>query len=308
MHLIKNERVLCKDKIIKKGGHIAKIGDIIDIHLESNSAKNEPLKIDFDCEIIYEDEDFMIINKPYNLTTHKAKSEKNPTLQEWLTYKGKTLSTIYGEEREGIVHRLDKPTSGAIVVAKNNEAHLNLSKQLQNKSMGRYYLGIIDKSIKDDILVDRALGRLRNNRIKFSVNTSLKKREAMSMFCKVATDFEENKELIVIKLITGRTHQIRAHLESMNRHLIGDTMYGYSGDMVLDHRIFLHAYLLFLIHPRTGEKMTFRASLHDDMSLFLDNNFDKREVNEKIETDRIIDSFDAYNKRMYSINTKWKKS
>jgi 23S rRNA pseudouridine1911/1915/1917 synthase len=250
----------------------------------------------------------MIINKPYNLTTHKAPSEKNPTLQEWLTFKGKTLSTIYGKEREGIVHRLDKPTSGAIVVAKNNEAHLNLSNQLQNKSMGRYYLGIIDKTIKDDILVDKALGRLRNNRIKFSVNTALKKRDAASMFCKIANDFEEKNELIAIKLFTGRTHQIRAHLESINRHLIGDTLYGYKGDIEMEHRIFLHAYLLFLVHPRTGKQMTFKANLHNDMSLFLDKNFNKREIDEKISSDNIINGFDIFDKRMYEISSRWKKT
>ncbi len=249
----------------------------------------------------------MVINKPYNLTTHKAPSEKNPTLQEWLIYKNKTLSTIYGKEREGIVHRLDKPTSGAIIIAKNNEAHLNLSNQLQNKSMGRYYLGIINSPIKDDVLVDRALGRLRNNRIKFSVNTALKKRESISVFCKIAKDVNEQNELISIKLITGRTHQIRAHLESMNRNLIGDTLYGYKGEMELNNRIFLHAYLLYFIHPRSGEKMTIKANLHDDMSLFLNNNFERREIDEKIDTNNLIDAFSDFNERLYAINTKRKK-
>lgn len=309
LQLIKNDKISISSKIVSKGGFVCKIGDRVDIDLSHQSTDETPKKIDFDCDIIYEDEDLLIVNKPYNLTTHKAPSEKNPTLQEWLVHKGKTLSTIYGKEREGIVHRLDKPTSGAIVIAKNNEAHLNLSNQLQNKTMGRYYLGIINKNIKEDALINKPLGRLRNNRLKFSVNTSLKKRDAISMFHKIESSNTDDKELIAIKLITGRTHQIRAHLEGMNRSLLGDELYGYKKDknLILNSRIFLHAYLLFLTHPRSGKEMTFKANLKDDMSLFIQNNFKEKEVYEKITSSNIFNSFNDLDELLCHSYKRWEK-
>jgi len=288
--LIKHKKVKINDKLISKGGFIAKIEDVVDIELN----EIEPMEkkdINFECEIIYEDDDLIVVNKPYNLTVHKAPSEKNPTLQEWLVFKNKTLSTVYGKERDGIVHRLDKPTSGAIIIAKNNESHLNLSNQLQNKTMGRYYLAIIDKPIKKDAIIDRYIGRLRSNRIKFSVNTSLKKRNATSFFTKIALSNDGEHELIAIKLITGRTHQIRAHLESANRHIIGDELYGYKGDISLNHRIFLHAYILYINHPTIKEDISFVATLKDDMRNFLNTNFNKEEIDEVMDKDNIINSF-----------------
>jgi len=125
--------------------------------------------IDFDVEILYEDEYLLIVNKPIGLVVHPAPSVKDPTLVDWLIHKGISLSTISGEERHGIVHRIDKETTGALVVAKDNKTHEKLSEQLQDKSMGRYYLALIDCPLKDDIAIDKPIGRSINNRLKMDV-------------------------------------------------------------------------------------------------------------------------------------------
>ncbi|MCH9813125.1 MAG: RluA family pseudouridine synthase, partial [Epsilonproteobacteria bacterium] len=153
---IKNHGVSVNKKLISKPGFKLKGNETIEFELPKIE-KRSPQKIDFDIDILYEDEDLLIINKPPHLVVHPAPSVKEPTLVDWLKYKGVSLSTLSGEERHGIVHRIDKETSGALVVAKNNDAHLALSKQLEDKSMGRYYLALIDLPLKEHIIVDRAI-------------------------------------------------------------------------------------------------------------------------------------------------------
>ena len=235
--------------------------------------------VDFDVEILYEDEYLLIVNKPSGLVVHPAPSVKEPTLVDWLIHKGISLSTISGEERHGIVHRIDKETTGALVIAKTNEAHENLSLQLQNKSMGRYYLALIDCPLKEDVIVDKPIGRNPRNRLKMDVIAHGK--SAKTAFVKLSQT-THNVELIAAKLFTGRTHQIRVHLNTLGRHILGDDLYGFKTKRDKIHRVNLHAYLLYLVHPNTGEKMEFVAPLFDDMKTYMTKYFDQGEINEKI--------------------------
>jgi len=221
-----------------------------------------------------------VVNKPSGLVVHPAPSVKEPTLVDWLIHKGISLSTISGEERHGIVHRIDKETTGALVVAKDNKTHEKLSEQLQDKSMGRYYLALIDCPLKDDIVVDKPIGRNPNNRLKMDVVAHGK--SAKTAFKKLLTS-AHGVELIAAKLFTGRTHQIRVHLNTLGRHILGDDLYGFKTKRDKIARVNLHAYLLYLVHPITGEKMEFTAPLFDDMKTYMTKYFDQDEIDEKID-------------------------
>jgi 23S rRNA pseudouridine1911/1915/1917 synthase len=232
----------------------------------------------------------LVLNKPYNLTIHDAPSVKDATLVDWLKLKKISLSTISGEERHGIVHRLDKGTSGVMVVAKSNKAHVGLAKQLEDKTMGRYYLAIIDLPLKEDLIVEKPIGRNPTNRLKMSILENGK--NAKSAFCKLATSNNEKYDLIAAKLFTGRTHQIRVHLASINRHILGDNLYGFKGELNKINRFYLHAYNLYLIHPITNKQMSFTAKLNNDMQEFLEKNFNMESVYDKINETNIINCFD----------------
>ena len=237
---------------------------------------------------IYEDDDFLVLNKPPFLATHGAPSLKEESLVEWLKARKIQLSTISGEKREGIIHRLDKQTSGAIVVAKNNRAHSLLSAQLADKSMGRIYLVIIDLPLREDLEVECYLARNPKNRLKISkvvlrdfgaiCGMDLPKiprgaRYAKSKFFKLLTSKDGKKELICARLFTGRTHQIRAHLESINRHIIGDELYGYKATNKCKYRVMLHSYLLYLTHPRDFGYGNLSLNKHRESSYVKSNNF-----------------------------------
>lgn len=297
--LIKKEYVKVDGKIVSKTGLKLKENQSVDVHFpdaELNPVKDEnfvkeSLK-DKNVEIIYEDDDILVINKPYNLTVHDAPSVKDATLVDWLKLNKISLSTISGEERHGIVHRLDKGTSGVMVVAKTNQAHLGLSKQLEDKSMGRYYLAIVDMPLKDNIIINKSIARSQNNRLKMAIDEN--GRNAKSAFHKLSLSNKENFELIVAKLFTGRTHQIRVHLSSINRHILGDNLYGFKGELNKINRFYLHAYYLYLTHPITNKQMRFKANLPKDMDEFLNTNFQEENINDKLNENNIISYFNTF--------------
>ncbi len=298
--LIKNGFVYVNNKQILKNGHKLKTGDDVSYELKDMLQVNKTddlQNIDFDVNIIYEDDDILVINKPSNLTVHDAPSVNEPTLVDWLKSKNYSLSTISGELRHGIVHRLDKGTSGVMVVAKNNHAHTKLSEQLNDKSMGRYYLALIDLPLKEDMIVEKPIGRNPNNRLKMGIVQD--GRYAKSAFCKLLNSHDNKYELISAKLFTGRTHQIRVHLNSINRHILGDILYGFKGNLDIFSRVYLHAYILYLRHPTKNEYMTFTAHLPQDMQSFLDKNFNTKDINEKISQDNIISCFNISDQWMY---------
>jgi 23S rRNA pseudouridine1911/1915/1917 synthase len=277
IQLIKKDFVKVNGNITTKNGIKLKINSTVEVTLPIVKEEKTTDEMDFlndekfNIEIIYEDEDILVINKPINLIVHDAPSVNEPTLVDWLKYKKISLSTISAEIRHGIVHRIDKGTSGAMVIAKTNDAHIKLSSQLQDKSMGRYYMAIIDMPLKEHTIIDKPIGRSVNNRIKMAVNQEGK--SAKTAFAKVRQSDNNQYEIILAKLFTGRTHQIRAHLNFINRHIIGDKLYDFKDKLDNISRIYLHAYSLYLIHPSTGKKMVFKAKLSDDYIKFIKNNF-----------------------------------
>ncbi|MDR1555221.1 MAG: RluA family pseudouridine synthase [Campylobacteraceae bacterium] len=291
--LIKKGLVGIEHEIITKAGTKLKKGQHLHVHEIKKERLSVNTNIDFDVPVIFEDEDILIINKPPFLTVHPAPSVKEPTLVDWLRAKNISRSTISGDEREGIVHRIDKETSGALVVAKNNASHAFLAKQLENRTLGRYYLALIDYPLKDDIVVDKKIARNPKNRLKMGVLENGK--EAKSAFCKLLTCEEESVELIGAKLYSGRTHQIRVHLNAIGRHILGDNLYGFKSQKVKINRVMLHAYYLYLIHPKSGEKMSFVAPLYDDFKEQLQKFFTKEQIDETITIDNLNSHFSFSN-------------
>lgn len=297
IHLIKNSLVLINQNTCKKGGEKLEEGDRIDILAPSVQTPCRDFSdMSIDVPIIYEDDEVLVLNKPPFLVVHNAPSVKEATLLDWLKSRGFSLSTLAGEERFGIVHRLDKETSGAIVIAKSNHAHTSLSSQLQNREMGRYYLAIIDGRLGERKTIECQMGRNPKNRLKMvslervrqkNLPSRYSKSDFIPLLCSKNGDFE----LIAAKLHTGRTHQIRTHLESISKHILGDRLYGYKGEC--DVRIMLHAYLMYFIHPSTGKKMFFKVPVFDDMLEFLYQNFDKKGLDEVTKEDFILHRFDT---------------
>ncbi|SFV70561.1 Ribosomal large subunit pseudouridine synthase D [hydrothermal vent metagenome] len=288
--LIKQGAVFVEGKQIARPGLKLKVGQKVKVEFPQPK-KEKALDVNFDVEILYEDDDVLVINKPSGVTVHPAPSVKDATLVDWLKHKGVRLSTISGEERHGIVHRLDKGTSGTMVVAKNNEAHEFLSKQLQDKSMGRYYIAVVTPPLKEDVtIVESNIGRSSHNRLKMASGLEHGK-YAKTLFKHLALSGDEKNQLIACKLFTGRTHQIRVHLESLNRHILGDHIYGVTPKAEKSERILLHAYLIYFVHPKTKEKLYFKADFDKIMQETITDKFEKEILNEVIDTEYIMHSF-----------------
>jgi len=287
---IKKIGIEANGKKINKSGYKLEVGDSIKYEFIDMEEKKSDYEVDFDIDILYEDEDLMVVNKPPFLTVHGAPSVKEATLVDWLKKRGVSLSTISGEQRHGIVHRIDKETSGALVVAKNNEAHINLSKQLEDKTMGRYYLALIDLPLKDNTIITQPIARNQKNRLKMAVVPNGK--FAKSAFSKLLLSNDEKFEMIAAKLYTGRTHQIRVHLNSLSRHILGDSLYGFKSQKGKINRVMLHAYILYLRHPKSGEFLHVEAPLFEDFRDTMYKYFDKEKIHENIQSSAIIDSFD----------------
>ncbi|QOR62507.1 RluA family pseudouridine synthase [Sulfurovum sp. ST-21] len=285
--LIKEGLVSVNGRTVRKTSFKVEEGDEI-AYVFKKAEKREPVEVDFDVEVLYEDEYLLVINKPSGLVVHPAPSVKEPTLVDWLVQKGISLSTISGEERHGIVHRIDKETTGALVVAKDNRVHMKLSEQLQEKSMGRYYLALIDHPLKDDVTVDKPIGRNPKNRLKMDVVPHGK--EAKTAFKKLLAS-QYDIELVSAKLFTGRTHQIRVHLNTLGRHILGDDLYGFKSKRDKIPRVYLHAYLLYLTHPVTGKQMEFVAPLFDDMQTYLTKYFEEDEIEKKLDPKCLKEGF-----------------
>lgn len=316
---IKNGLVLVNQKQIIKPAFKVQNGDIITfsyydgIKAEiSNENFNENFFANLTPAILYEDDDILVLDKPSGLVVHSAPSLKGEaTLVEWLKHSGRELADILGQNRAGIVHRLDRGTSGAMVVAKNNFASRALSDQLANKTAGRLYLALCDLALRQNCVVDRALARCETNRLKKAIAKANQNgaRPAKSAFANVYFDAENYSKtavknskikqnfqinqanLISAKLFSGRTHQIRVHLSSINRHILGDTLYGFKGSVDKMGEFFLHAYLLELIHPRTNKRMRFMAPL--PKKFYEKLNIPKEIIDEKIEPDAICGLFDS---------------
>ena len=211
-------------------------------------------------DIVYQDEDVAVINKAQGVTVHAGNGTHGSTLVNALLYHLDSLSGINGVIRPGIVHRIDKDTSGLLVVAKNDAAHLSLSNQIKDKTCARVYYALVEGVVKtDEGEIETYIGRSDKNRTMMAVTDRGRK---------AITDYEVVKRysaytLIRFSLKTGRTHQIRVHCKYMGHPIVGDPVYGYKTQKFKLNGQLLHAEELSFNHPRTGERMTFTAPLPD---------------------------------------------
>ncbi len=217
-------------------------------------AENIPL------DIVYQDEYMAVINKPQGMVVHPAQSyTKGDTLVNALLFNFEDLSGINGVIRPGIVHRLDKDTSGLIVIAKNDEAHRSLAAQIEKKTARRIYIGLCDGNFKQDSgTVDAPIARNKRDRKKMAIVEGGKR--AVTHY-RVLDRFGAYT-LVRFELETGRTHQIRVHIASLGHPIVGDSVYGGSTKLYGKGQL-LHACMLTLTHPHTGEQMCFTAPLPD---------------------------------------------
>ena len=230
---------------------------------EPQSLELTPENIPLD--IVYEDDDVIVVNKPQGMVVHPAPGHPDHTLVNALLYHS-PLSTINGTFRPGIVHRIDKDTSGLLMVAKNDLAHQSLAEQLRNKTNKREYLALVYGQIKEDEgTIDAPLGRNPQDRKKQAVVKG--GRHAVTHF-KVIKRYD-NFTLVKCILETGRTHQIRVHMKYIGHPLVGDPLYGPRKVIGKDGQ-FLHAALLGFKHPRTGKELVFEAPLPENFQKMLD--------------------------------------
>lgn len=211
-------------------------------------------------DIVYQDADLAVINKPQGMTVHPANNVYRDTLVNALLYHVKDLSGINGVLRPGIVHRLDKDTSGLLVIAKNDYAHVNLQKQIQSKQCRRIYLALLEGVLKQDSgVVDQPIGRSRSDRKKMDIVPD--GRNAVTYY--TVEERFDRYTLVRFELKTGRTHQIRVHAKYLGHPVVGDKTYGYAKCKWQLNGQLLHAAQLTFTHPVTGKEMTFTAPLPD---------------------------------------------
>lgn len=235
---------------------------------EVDAADVEYLPEDLPLDILYEDADIIVVNKARGMTTHPAETVKHGTLVNALLYHCKDLSGINGVKRPGIVHRLDKDTSGVMVVAKNDAAHIDLAAQIKDKIATRTYRAIVHGVLKDNVgIISGAIGRDKLDRKKMAIVEGGK--PAVTEF-KVLERFK-NFTYVECKLQTGRTHQIRVHMAAIGHPLLGDTKYSARKNPFDIAGQALHSYTLKLIHPTTKEPMQFTAPLPDDIQNILEH-------------------------------------
>lgn len=242
----------------EKSSYKVKTGDVIEIE-ETEVQELKIEKEDIPLDIVYEDSDILIINKPQGMVVHPANGHWNGTLVNAILNHCKDLSGINGVARPGIVHRIDKDTSGLICVAKNDIAHNFLAVQLKDHTMHREYYALVKGQIKESSgEINLPIGRSKSDRKKMAVDKENGK-YAVTYF-KVVRRFL-NHTLVTCKLLTGRTHQIRVHMAYIGHPVEGDPLYGTRTNKVYRDGQLLTAYKLILIHPRTKKEMTFEIDL-----------------------------------------------
>ena len=260
-NLIKDGNVTVNEKVISPSYKIKSMDEIVVNFVEEEFNPNEIKPYKFDLDIIYEDNDVIVINKPKGLVVHPGDGHHDDTLVNALVYANKELSNVNGLERVGIVHRIDKDTSGLLLVCKNNYAHMFIAEQLQNHSMHREYYALVMGRIEEDNgKINAPIARDKTNRMKMCVDP-INGRSAVTHFT-VVQRFEKYT-LIDCKLETGRTHQIRVHMEYIKHPVVGDPLYGKNNCGIYNNGQLLHAYKLTFVHPTTKKEMAFEAPLPD---------------------------------------------
>ncbi len=249
-----------------KCGKSLKAGDVITVNIPP-AASLEAKPEDIPLDILYEDKDLAVINKQRGISVHPSGNIYSGTLVNALLYHLKELSTINGVVRPGIVHRLDKDTTGVMVVAKNNFAHLELSKQISERTVIKKYLALLEGNLPQDqgsIVTNIA----RSEKDRKLMTVAQVGRKAITDY-KVLERFPDNC-MVEFRIHTGRTHQIRVHAKYLQHPVVGDTAYGYKKQKFATNGQLLHSYSLTFVHPTLKEEMTFTAPLPEDFSEILD--------------------------------------
>lgn len=258
--LIDEGYVLVNDEEVMKSKKVL-MDDILSVTLKEASLELVPTLMNLD--FLYEDEHMIVINKPSGLVVHPSESVKEATMVEGLMAQVSDLSTIGGVKRPGIVHRLDKDTSGCIVVAKHDAAHQGLAAQLENKTMRRTYIALTHGQVKPAVFkIDAPIGRDAHDRQKMSV-THINAKSAIT-HVRVLETFAHHS-LIECQLETGRTHQIRVHCHYIQFPIVNDPKYGHRKMIDHDFGQCLHAQSIDLMHPITGQAMHFEAPMPQKM-------------------------------------------
>jgi 23S rRNA pseudouridine1911/1915/1917 synthase len=287
--LIKDGKVLLAGKAAKanlavKQGQTfeVEIPEVVDIELQPEAL---PLPI------LYEDADLLVVDKPAVMVVHPAAGHASGTLVNALLHHVDDLSGIGGEKRPGIVHRLDRGTSGLMVVAKHDAAHEELSRQFHDREVEKEYVALVWGEVMAGLRIDAPIGRDPSNRKKMSAAASNRERRSREAVTRIvrAEHFGRTLTLAVVAIHTGRTHQIRVHLSTIGHPIVGDSLYGgvhrrVPGDLrAVTHldRPFLHAAHLAFTHPADGRRMEFSSELPDDLQRVLN------ELREQIHGDRL---------------------
>lgn len=275
--LIKSRKIYVNGQTVSKPGLRIKGGDVIEVKMDGIVPQNKIIPQPLPLDIIYEDDDIIVINKPPGILVHPTAIDKTQTLANALIYHFQSLSDIYGPLKPGIVHRLDKETSGILVVAKNNQVHLNLSKQFTNREVVKKYLAVVEGRIETDagkICQPIARGRLERKKMKVDYSRG---RWAETIY-KVLARAGKQKDMSIPSLHsfsfvllypkTGRTHQLRVHMKYMGHPIVGDARYNKKSKLI--PRQALHAYSLKFKHPVTGQLQEFIAPLPEDFQILLE--------------------------------------
>ena len=265
--LVDEEKVTINDKPCKKAGYLICKNDKIEIEIP----QNQPVEIlpeNLDIDIVYQDEDVLVVNKRQGMVVHPTSSLKSGTLVNALMFHIKDLSGINGKIRPGIVHRIDKDTSGLLVVAKNDFAHLELQKQIQQKICKREYLALTYGQFKNEEgEIENYLARGKNNYEKFFVVPFAQGRYAKTLY--KVLQYNNGFSLVHFELKTGRTHQIRVHSSYLGHPIVGDKTYGKKDEKYKLNGQLLHAYKLSFVHPRTKEQLSFICKIPNYFEEFL---------------------------------------
>lgn len=251
--LINDNNILVNGKSVK-ASYIVRVDDLIECDFLYKE-KIDILPEDIPLDIVYEDDDLLVVNKPSGMVVHPAVGNYSHTLVNALMYHCNNLSQVNGVIRPGIVHRIDADTSGLLLVAKNDMAHVDLAKQISEKSVKREYIALVDGVIKEDTAtIDAPIGRDVKNRKKMCV-TADNSKDAITNIRVI--ERYKNSTLITCSLLTGRTHQIRVHMNYIGHSVINDPVYG--SKKLVDPLFgqMLHARKIGFVHPRTQEYMEF---------------------------------------------------
>lgn len=276
--LIKQGAVTLNDKPVKASERL-RVGDVVAVALPTQEEATRPQAEDIPLNVLYEDDAIVVLNKQAGLVVHPGLGNMTGTLVNALLSRYPSLAQLANElidddtddaERVGIVHRLDKETSGLMVVALTQEAHRELARQFQERTVEKAYLALVERVPKSlSGLIDAPIGRDPKQRKRMSVQPD--GRPAQTQFDVLDVDFKDPYALVRLKIFTGRTHQIRVHMAFIGCPVVGDSVYGFRKRRLALDRHFLHATHLAFDHPTTRQRMAFDAPLPEELQEMLAN-------------------------------------